>query len=191
MGQVRKRDRQTRAREKRTRPPTPAPTTGWLIRELAEMTAVSVRTLRHYVTQGLLTPTELRGTATRYQRRELLRLLAVMRARQETKRTLHKIKRRLDELAETELEAWLRTGPLPAPVSAALGIVPEPTRRILDADADFDVHVDPIHALARWQPQLDPWQHIRLLPGLELMLGPNASPAAMLAAQKICSEYLG
>jgi DNA-binding transcriptional MerR regulator len=34
------------------------------------MTDVSVRTLRNYVTQGLLTPTEFRGTATRYQRRE-------------------------------------------------------------------------------------------------------------------------
>jgi hypothetical protein len=51
--------------------------------------------------------------------KEVLRLLAVMRARKETKLTLNKIKRRLDELPETELEAWLRTGPLPAPASAA------------------------------------------------------------------------
>ena len=185
MGQVRKRDRYTRARERRTRPRTPAPKTGWLIRELAQMTDVSVRTLRNYVTKGLLTPTEFRGTATRYQRREVLRLLAAMRARKETKLTLDEIKRKLDALAESELEAWLRKGPLPAPASAALGIVPEPAPRDVDAEAD------PIRALERWQPQLDTWQRIRLLPGLELMLGPTASPAAMRAAQKICGEYLG
>ena len=49
---------------------------------------MSVRTLRNYVGLGLLTPTELRGTATRYQRRELLRLLLVLRGRRETKLTL-------------------------------------------------------------------------------------------------------
>ena len=186
MGQVRKRSRYTRAREKRTsRPRTPAPTTGWLIRELVQMTDLSVRTLRNYVTRGLLTPTEFRGTATRYQRREVLRLLAIMRARKETKLTLDEIKRRLDAPPESELEAWLRTGPLPAPASAALGIVPEPAPRDVDAD------VDPVRGLERWQPQFDTWQRIRLLPGLELMLGPNASPAALRAAQKIGSEYLG
>jgi hypothetical protein len=46
MAWVRKRDRYTRLRAKRSRPTTPAPMTGWLISELSHMTQVSVRTLR-------------------------------------------------------------------------------------------------------------------------------------------------
>jgi hypothetical protein len=69
MPQIRKRSKWDRARDKRRRPRTPAPTAGWLIRELAQMTQTTVRTLRNYVAAGLITPLELRGTSTRYARR--------------------------------------------------------------------------------------------------------------------------
>jgi len=146
------------------------------------MTQVSVRTLRNYVAQGLLTPTEFRGTATRYQRRELLRLLLFMRARRETKLTLAAVKQELDLLQDSELEARVRTGPTPVAAAAALGIAAEPEASNLDAKL--------APALERWSPQLEMWQRVQLLPGLELLLGPDASPAARRAAQQICSEYL-
>ena len=81
MPKIRKRSKYDRARHRKRRPRTPAPTEGWVIRELARMTETTVRTLRNYVTAGLITPLELRGTSTRYARRELLRLLAVLRGR--------------------------------------------------------------------------------------------------------------
>jgi hypothetical protein len=39
--------------------------------------------------------------------------------------------------------------------------------------------------------QIESWQRLELLPGLELLLRPSASPAAVRAAQAICREYLG
>lgn len=193
MAAVRKRNAYTRALAKRGRPRSPAPTTGWRIRELAQMTGVSVRTLRNYVTAGLLTPTELRGTATRYQRRELLRLVAVMRARKETKLSLADMKQKLDAVGDGELEAWVRAGTLPLAVSAALGIEPPPPPASASAPgpAARNSETAPSQALQRWTRQLEAWQRIQLLPGLELMLGPTASAQAVDAARKICSEYLG
>src|SRR5450432_3068800 len=100
---VRKRDGYTRARAKRGRPKTPASKTGWLIAELAALSATPIRTLRYYVEQRLLRPSEFRGTATRYQRRELLRLFGILRLRSETRLTLSEIRAQLDRQSEPEL----------------------------------------------------------------------------------------
>jgi DNA-binding transcriptional MerR regulator len=145
------------------------------------MTGVTVRTLRNYVTQGLMTPTELRGTATRYERRELLRLLAVMRARKENKLSLENVKCKLDAFDERELEAWILTGPLPPAAAVALGV--EPAQKVSTTELG--------DTLERWNSQLETLQRIQLLPGLELTLGPHPSPAATRAALEICREYLG
>jgi DNA-binding transcriptional MerR regulator len=182
MAEVRKRNKWARAWDRRRRPRTPAPTAGWLLRELAQMTQTTVRTLRNYVAMGLLTPIELRGTSTRYARRELLRLLAVLRARKETKLTLAAIKQKLDAYPESDLEAWLRDGPLPPLAATALGIAPEPSRA-----AELTTE-DP---LERWRAQVQTWQRIELLPGLALMLAPSPSPAVTTAARAICAQYLG
>ena len=183
MAEIRKRNKWARGRDlHRRRPRTPAPTEGWLIRELAQMTQTTVRTLRNYVAAGLITPLELRGTSTRYARRELLRLLAVLRARKETKLTLAAIKQRLNAFAEDDLEAWLRTAPLPPLAASALGIPSEPPR-----EPEPTAH----HSLERWSAQVQTWQRIELLPGLALMLGPNPSPAVTSAARAICAQYLG
>jgi hypothetical protein len=98
MERIRRRRRHTRARAKRTRPKTRAPTAGWLIRELSQLTEVSVRP---------------------------------------------------------------EQGSAPG--------------------ATFE----------RWSAQVQAWRRVQHLPGLELLLGPDASPAAARAASKIFSEYLG
>jgi hypothetical protein len=83
----RKRDRYTRARDRHRRPKTPAPRDGFLIADVARLTAVPVRTLRDYVRRGLLHYSEARGTLTRYRRGEVLRLLAAIRLKAQTKAT--------------------------------------------------------------------------------------------------------
>ena len=62
----------TRLRQTRSRPRTPAPKTGWVISELSRITGLPVRRIRYYVEHALIRPAEIRGTATRYQRSELL-----------------------------------------------------------------------------------------------------------------------
>ncbi len=80
---VRKHYRVTRLRQTRSRPKTPAPKTGWVISELSKLSEVPVRRIRYYVEHALIRPLEIRGTATRYQRSELLRLLAIPHIRTE------------------------------------------------------------------------------------------------------------
>jgi DNA-binding transcriptional MerR regulator len=183
MQKIRKRDAYTRARAKRTRPQTPAPQTGWRIRELAHLAQVSVRTLRSYVAMGLLTPTEFRGTATRYQRGELVRLLAVLQGRKDTKLTLSEIKQRLEAWGDAELEAWIRTLRLPPLAAAALGITQSAAPQAAAASE--------APPLENWLPQLQAYQRIQLIPGLELSLSALASPAALRAARELCEKYLG
>ena len=185
MATVRKRNFHDRWQDRprqRHRPRTPAPTEGWLLAELAQITQATVRTLRNYVSAGLITPLELRGTSTRYARRELVRLLAVLRARKETKLTLAAIKKKLDEFPEDELEAWLRAGPLLPLAATALGVAPPPAR-------EAEPNAEP--SLERWGAQVQTLQRIELLPGLALLLDPNPSPAVASAARAICTQYLG
>ena len=92
---VRKRDRYTRLTAKRTRPALPGPTDGWVIAELARIARVPLRTLRYYVQLNLLAPSEFRGTATRYQRRELLRLFGILRLKSEAR-----------SCARTRVDTW-------------------------------------------------------------------------------------
>jgi DNA-binding transcriptional MerR regulator len=119
-GRVRKRSRYAREREGRSRPKTRAPVEGWLISELAALTGISVRTLRDYVTRGLIAPWEFRGTATRYGRLDLLRLVTLTRMRSQSKLTLNAAKAELDARDESELEANVNRDSLSPELSAAL-----------------------------------------------------------------------
>lgn len=178
---VRKRDYYTRLRAKRVRPKTPAPTNGWVIAELARLSHVPVRRLRYYVEHRLIEPMEFRGTATRYPRRELLRVLGFVRLRAETGAKLAVIKRKLDMLGERELEEWLSTQPVPAEAAAALGMS-------LNANAPGDASPAPS---ASSRSAASTWQRVCLLPGLELMIAAQATPAVLRAADRICKEYIG
>jgi DNA-binding transcriptional MerR regulator len=169
------------------RPKTPAPKTGWLLAEVAELTGLSLTTLRYYAQQRILRPVEFRGTVTRYQRPELLRLLGVVRLKLEDKSTLAEKRRRLDSMSVDELEKWLCSGPLVPTAAAALGLqvltpaaASEPTK-LLDA---------PRTSIDLGRAPNEFWQRIVLLPGLELSLRADAPQAARSAAQRICDEYV-
>jgi len=178
---VRKRGWWTRSRAKRGRPKTPAPTTGWLLAELAQLTELPITTVRHYVAHRLVHPGEFRGTLTRYPRRELLRLIAIRRLQAEQNLSLKEISRKMEELGDASLEEWLRAGPLSTAVATALGIESAPPPQ---------VQLAPNPAAALPSASIEHWQRITLLPGLELMLRSDAKPAAVMAAQRICEEYV-
>lgn len=86
------------------------------------MTGVPVRTLRDYVQRGLLTYSEKRGTITRYPRAQVLRLLAALRMRGQTRARWAEIKRKLDAMSGSELEEWAgaQASAVPAPAVLAL-----------------------------------------------------------------------
>jgi DNA-binding transcriptional MerR regulator len=185
---VRKRSYFTRQRAKRSRPKTPAPKTGWVIAELARLAELPQRRVRYYLEHELITPSEFRGNATRYQRRELMRLLGVVRLRADTRAKLADIKRRLDALGESELEAWLRTQPLPLTAAVALGLSAVSTSVAGGTTQAGDASMRSVNGFAR---QGSTWQRVRLLPGLELAIATDASPAVLRAAQQICEAYVG
>jgi len=167
-----------------------------LIAELAELSGVPVRTLRYYVEQRLIEPSEFRGTATRYQRRELLRLFATLRLRAETRLKLSEIRKRIDVLGERELESWLREQPLPPTLARALAVsstgaapstspVPTPPAQL----PPLQTAAGAVGELAA--PLLESWQRIRLGSSLELLVRSDASPEVRGAALRICADYLG
>jgi DNA-binding transcriptional MerR regulator len=90
--------------------------------ELARLSGRPRRTIGYYVRQGLLAKPAFYGTATRYGRVHLLRLLYIERLQGDGMRALKAIKQRLDALSERELEALVAAQPLSAAVAAALGL---------------------------------------------------------------------
>jgi hypothetical protein len=134
------------------------------------------------VQQRLIRPIERRGTATRYDRRELLRLLGLTRLKHEGKSTLAEKKRKLEAMGDEKMEEWLRSGSLPPAAASALGFDVATTKET--SAAAQDPFVDPGAA------GIEHWQRIALLPGLELMLRADARPSARLAAQRIIDEYV-
>jgi DNA-binding transcriptional MerR regulator len=185
---VRKRNRWTRAKDiGHRRPKTPAPKNGWLLAELAGLTGLPISTLRYYVQQGLLRPAEFRGTATRYQRPELLRLLGIMRLKSEGKSTLAEKQRRLDAMSSGDLEQWLRSGPLAPTAAAALGL---PMATPTAASSPATLIAAPRTSIDLGRAPTEFWQSIALLPGLVLLMRSDASQVAQSAAQRICDEYV-
>jgi DNA-binding transcriptional MerR regulator len=136
--------------------------------------------LRYYLQVGLIQPVELRGNATRYARRELLRLHYILRAKAAPGSKLKAIKRDLDALGESDLEAWLLRQPVAPNVLEALGL------KARSAAPAPLAAFDGVAALST-----EAWQRVRLLPGLELMVSAEASMEVKGIAQQICSLALG
>jgi DNA-binding transcriptional MerR regulator len=173
---ARKRSAGTRARERfRRRPKTPAPTDGFFIRDVARLTGISVRTLRDYVQRGLLRHSALRGTLTRYPRREVIRLFAALSLRAQSKTTWAEVKRQLAPLTDARLETWLAERPLPPGVATELGLSKMPNE------------LPNIDQAAATQRAGDCWHRVVLLPGLELFVSGTASPLVWQTALR-CVE---
>jgi DNA-binding transcriptional MerR regulator len=187
---VRKRHQYTRLRAKRSRPKTPAPKSGWLLAELSQLSQVPLRRLRYYLEHGLIRPIEFRGTATRYGRRELVRVLGIARLRAEKSANLAEIKREFEALGDRDLEVWLRAGSLPPAAAAALAATQPPSPRVPSA-ATSDLTPNLPNVRAELVQEASTWHQIHLLPGLALVIAADANSAALDAAHKIHATYGG
>jgi DNA-binding transcriptional MerR regulator len=142
----------------------------WKLEELARYAGVSPRTVRYYVQRGLLPPPVFRGRDTAYAQEHLIRLHAIRRL-QERFLPLDAIQGELDQRSLSELQAL----------------------------ADGREEADPVSRLvsseSRQMPALPPedkdgeqWQRWVLVPGLELHLSAQASPATRRFAHDLLRE---
>jgi DNA-binding transcriptional MerR regulator len=74
------------------------------IDQLSAETGISPRTIRYYITEGMIPPAHGRGASATYDRRHLLRLRLIVELKNEFK-PLETIKRELDALTTDDLEA--------------------------------------------------------------------------------------
>lgn len=188
---VRKHTVHWRKRSTRRRPTTPAPKGGWVIADLARITGIPVRRIRYYVERDLIQPLEIRGSATRYPRTDLLRLLAIPLVRTDKTRNLDALRREFERLGEAELEHLVTSNPLSPPAIAALGLNHQALattsgERSPNPAGPSSSILGSVAASNTGQT----WHHVELLPGLTLLLSSHASAAVRGVAKWICDEVL-
>ena len=98
--------------------------------DLEARTGFSARTIRYYITQGLLPPAHGRGPSATYDRTHLLRLHAIQR-RKERHLPLDQIKTELGDLSDEEIAAEL----------ALDGASPPDRWRRIQLHPDIELHV--------------------------------------------------
>lgn len=132
--------------------------------------APSARSIRYYVSNGLLDRPEGTGTSATYGYRHFLQLLAV-KIRQREGATLETIKREMSELTGDALERRVATS-----LAAALGATAE-TRRV-NADGDGP----------------SSWRRVVIADGVELHVrddSPSANDGTVLAMREAVRSALG
>ena len=161
------------------RPSRAKPKTGWSLRELAHLSGIPPRTIRLYLQRGVLPRPPFMGSATRYQPRHLVWLLAIRRLRTTERLTIATIRTRLQALSTPELEAFA-TANLPAgQLAAALGIrsatpPAAPTPLVTNAASG-----------ASSSPHAPRWARLELALGLELHVRDDASPRVLELARRL------
>jgi Ca-activated chloride channel family protein len=143
----------------------------WKLEELARHAGVSPRTVRYYVQRGLLPPPVFRGRDTAYEQEHLIRLHAIRRL-QERFLPLDTIQGELDRRSLAELQALADGREETAPVArlALSASRPMPTLQAVERDGEQ-------------------WQRWVVVPGLELHLSAQASPATRRVAHDLLSEH--
>ena len=133
------------------------------VAEVLKLTGLTVRAIRHYVQMKLVTGAKPRGPSTVYTREQLVRLQAIAVLRRRDRLSLPKIRRRLAGLDLAQLEALL---PKPAPPPPPPPPIPEPIA-----------------------PNSERWDHVTLLPGLELRVRTDAGAIVHRLAKEIVATY--
>ncbi len=120
-------------------PPVPDPHRYSMV-DLERETGVPARTIRYYISEGLLPPAHGRGPGATYDLGHLLRLKMIQRLKAEHL-PLDEIKRRLGDLADEDIEQMLAIQTRPA----------EDRWRRIQLHPDIELHVrehgDPDHDL--------------------------------------------
>jgi DNA-binding transcriptional MerR regulator len=164
--------------------------TGYAITDLASLAGVTPRTIRYYVSVGLIPAPEQAGRAARYGE-DHLRRVRLIRRLQEQHLPLAEIRRRLSSLTDDEVAQAL-SAPDPEPAGSALDYIRSltvgTTRRVAEAPLTWQTEdpADPnapalslpapplsLHAAApapppSTRPVTAVWERISLAPDVEL-----------------------
>lgn len=157
---------------------------------------MSPTTVTKYVVAGVLPRTTFRGTATRYQREHLIRLLAIRELRSQGVVNLANIKAHLATFTATQLEQWVLSRPQSPQVLAALAEDAETEGTSSNAEGHSTVSPENwpqllgAHGLgpnsatggaAALGPQT--WQHVHLTPTIVLSwtVDANESTSTLVA----------
>lgn len=152
---------------------------------------MSPTTVTKYVVAGVLPRTTFRGTATRYQREHLIRLLAVRELRSQGVVNLANIKAHLATFTATQLEQWVLSRPQSPRVLAALAEDAETEGTSSNAEGHStdspqnwpallgSPGLGPNSATAS-APAVGPqtWQHTHLTPNITLSWSADANESA-------------
>jgi DNA-binding transcriptional MerR regulator len=175
----------------------------YTIDQVARAAGITRRCVRVYVEKGLLPAPVFRGKATTYSEAWLTRLKAIRRLIQVDRLALEDIRRRLAKLSPSEIAA-LAGVPCPAPgpedahTAAAPAAVP-PAGQPAPAEARVAPTAAPSSpageppAVEAGGPPLggERWDHVPLLPGLELHLRSDATALVRRIAAEIVAQYAG
>jgi DNA-binding transcriptional MerR regulator len=154
------------------------------IEELAERVGVPVRTIRFYITEGLVPGPDRRGKAAAYGEEQLLRLrlvrllsdrrvpLAEIRARMAAL-SLDEVRTLLDEEEQLLVEQE-RSVQQPSPKSYVSSLLRGAARQVRETpEEDLSSRH---YAVKPKAPQHEDWQRWVLAPGIELHVRANVSP---------------
>lgn len=155
--------------------------TGYAIAELASLAGVTTRTIRYYVSVGLLPPPDQTGRAARYAD-DHLRRLRLIRRLQDQHLPLAAIRERLVSLSEAEVAAALEA-PDSGPVGSALdyirSLATSAPRRVAEPPPSYQeapAAPPPVQSLPIPAPASPPtakpvggmWERVPLTPDVEL-----------------------
>ncbi len=159
-----------------------APKDGWTFPQVAALAGMPARTVRSYVERKALKQPAFFGSATRYQRGFLIRLLAIKRLRLEEKLDLAVIRKRLDAMTDAELEAFATQGIQAGPLATALGVVPPPPPRLASEGPALS---------PRAEEKRQRWSRVEIIDGLEISIRDDASPLARRLANQFIEDCVG
>ncbi|HTK07519.1 MAG TPA: MerR family transcriptional regulator [Ktedonobacteraceae bacterium] len=155
------------------------------IEELAERVGVPVRTIRFYITEGLIPGPERRGKATAYGDEQLLRLRLVRRL-SDRRVALAEIRAILTPLSLDEVRTLLeeeeqrvaeqeRAAQAPSPKEYVSSLLKGAAHQLAERRAEYPAPAS--HSIAPEQsaPQHEDWQRWVLAPGIELHVSANVS----------------
>lgn len=149
----------------------------YLMRQLEELSGYASRTIRNYMTKGLVPRPKSAGALTTYDDAVLGRLLLI-RLRKKEGMTFYRIKQELSKLTYEELVAVARP-PAPLTQAAAQGTNASAGDTLLIAGG------------ARALRVAEKWTRVPLLPGLDLQLADGAAQIVGDIAAEIQRRYQG
>lgn len=147
------------------------------IRQLAELTGTTVRTLRRWVHVGAISSTDFRGPATSYGARHVDEARAIKRLLGENF-SLEEIRARLTRLSDDELARLVQPEPVAAAPSAVAVAVTPPAGPLEPALGDSEV-----------SRVVERWEHVTLLPGLQLLVRSDGGALVRRIAEEIVARY--